>query len=182
MCTAAGIEREGRVAGDRERIIEALHVKYAGLVYGLCLRMTGSRADADDAVQETFLAAFRGLDGFTYGESHLPWLYRIAWNVCLKALRTRRRKGALPLEAPDALPAPSDGDPLRAIHARRVLESLFVEADERGQEIVVAHYFAGMDQGQIAKALGISRRAVVKRLAKLRAQADALDRGGAAHE
>ena len=71
------------MAGDRERTVEELHRKYAGLVYGLCLRMLGTRAEADDAVQETFLAAFRGLGSFTYGESHLPWLYRIAVNACL---------------------------------------------------------------------------------------------------
>ncbi len=161
---------------DRRHVVEALHGKYAGLVYDVCLRALGSRAEADDAVQETFLAAFRGLDGFTYGESHLPWLYRIAWNVCLKALRTRRRKGALPLEAPERIAA-QGRDPLREIHARRVLEALLADVDERGREILVAHYFAGMDQGQIAAALGVSRRAVVKRLTKLRARAEALFAG-----
>jgi RNA polymerase sigma-70 factor, ECF subfamily len=169
------------VAGERERIIEELHRKHAGLLYGLCLRLLGSRAEADDAVQETFLAAFRGLDGFTYGASHLPWLYRIAWNVCLKALRTRRRKGAVPLDAPDACGGPST-DPLQGLHARRVIEALLAGTDERGQEILVAHYVAGMDQGQIASALGISRRAVVKRLTKLREAAGALSLGGADHD
>jgi RNA polymerase sigma-70 factor, ECF subfamily len=168
------------VTDDRRRTVEALHGKYAGLVYDVCLRVLGSRAEADDAVQETFLAAFRGLDGFTYGESHLPWLYRIAWNACLKALRTRRRKGALPLDAPERHRAP-DRDPVRGIHARRALEALLAETDERGQEILVAHYFAGMDQGQIAAALGISRRAVVKRLTRIRARAEALFEGGDAH-
>jgi len=165
------------LAGDRERTVEELHRKYAGLVYGLCLRMLGTRAEADDAVQETFLAAFRGLGSFTYGESHLPWLYRIAVNACLKALRTRRRKGASPLDDQERWPSP-ERDPVRDIHARRALEELLETLDERGQEILVAHYIAGMDQGQIAVALGISRRAVVKRLTKLRGLAADIWEGG----
>lgn len=169
------------MVGDRERIVEELHGKYAGLVYGLCLRMLGTRADADDAVQETFLAAFRGLGSFTYGESHLPWLYRIATNACLKAIRTRRRKGASPLDDPGRAPSP-ERDPVREIHARRALEGLIATLDERGQEILVAHYVAGMDQGQIAAALGISRRAVVKRLTKLRGLAGDLWEGGSDRE
>jgi RNA polymerase sigma-70 factor (ECF subfamily) len=169
------------LVGERERTVEELHRKYAGLVYGLCLRMLGARAEADDAVQETFLAAFRGLGSFTYGESHLPWLYRIATNVCLKALRTRRRKGASPLEEPDRAPAPAR-DPAREIDARRALAEIVATLDERGQEILAAHYVAGMDQGQIAAALGISRRAVVKRLTRLRGVAEALWEGGPRRE
>jgi len=169
------------VVGDRERTVEGLHRKYAGLVYGLCLRILGARADADDAVQETFLAAFRGLDSFTYGESHLPWLYRIATNACLKAIRTRRRKSESPLDDPGRAPSP-ERDPVREIHARRALEGLIATLDERGQEILVAHYVAGMDQGQIAAALGISRRAVVKRLTKLRGLANDLWGGGSSRE
>ena len=169
------------MVGDRERTIEELHRRYAGLVYGLCLRMLGTRADADDAVQETFLSAFRGLVSFRYGESHLPWLYRIATNACLKAIRTRRRKGASPLDDPGGAPSP-ERDPVREIHARRALEGLIATLDERGREILVAHYVAGMDQGQIAAAPGISRRAVVKRLTKLRGLAGDLWEGGAIRE
>ena len=67
---------------------------------------------------------------------------------------------------------------MRDIHARRALEELLETLDERGQEILVAHYIAGMDQGQIAVALGISRRAVVKRLTKLRGLAADIGEGG----
>ena len=63
-------------------------------------------------------------------------------------------------------------DPVAKIHVRRVLEELTCELDERGMEILTAHYIAGMNQGQIAASLGISRRAVVKRLTKLRARAE----------
>jgi RNA polymerase sigma-70 factor (ECF subfamily) len=151
----------------RFQTIERLHHRYAGVLYDKCARMLGDRQEAEDAVQETFVAAFRSLDRFTYGESHLPWLYRIATNVCLKFLRTRRRKGALPVE--DAgLVAPATRNGSGAVHARMLLERLVDDLDEREQEILVAHFIDGMDQGQAAKSLGISRRAVVKRLARLR--------------
>lgn len=155
---------------ERAHAIEVLHRRFSGVIYDLCVRMLGDRSEAEDAVQETFVSAFRALDSFRYGESHLPWLYRIASNACLKIIRTRRRKGVALTETPERM-ADRARDPVRAIHARQVLETLVDELDERSQQILVAHYVAGMDQGQIAASLGITRRAVVKRLTKLRRRA-----------
>lgn len=62
-----------------------------------CYRMLGSLADADDQVQETLLRAWRGIDGFAGRSSVKSWLYRIATNACLDALRARPRR-ELPME------------------------------------------------------------------------------------
>ena len=66
-----------------------------------CYRIVGSVQDAEDVVQETLLAAWRGLEGFEGRASLRSWLYRIATNRCLNALRDRGRR-------PHQLPAPPE--------------------------------------------------------------------------
>jgi RNA polymerase sigma-70 factor (ECF subfamily) len=77
-----------------------------------CYRMLGSAQDAEDLLQETLLAAWRGLEGFAGRSSLRSWLYRIATNRCLNALRdgARRPQAAYVPEVP--LPEPTRrGDP-----------------------------------------------------------------------
>jgi RNA polymerase sigma-70 factor, ECF subfamily len=74
---------------------------YRPALLGYCYRMLGSAADADDAVQETIVRAWRGLDGFEGRAPVEAWLYRIATNVCLNLLRGRGRR-ALPMDVSEA--------------------------------------------------------------------------------
>jgi RNA polymerase sigma factor (sigma-70 family) len=75
-----------------------------------CYRILGSVQDAEDLVQETLLAAWRGLDRFEGRASLRSWLYKIATNRCLNALRDRGRRPpelpSPPAEAPEP-PEPS---------------------------------------------------------------------------
>ncbi|MEV1143853.1 sigma-70 family RNA polymerase sigma factor [Micromonospora sp. NPDC049799] len=116
---------------------------------GYCYRMLGSIFDAEDAVQETLLRAWRGRDGFTGRSSVRTWLYRIATNVCLDLLRGRGRR-ALPMDlgpasppvasslgspeqgwlepAPDAAVLPGQDDPAEVAVARESVRLAFVAA------------------------------------------------------
>ncbi|MEZ5364960.1 MAG: sigma-70 family RNA polymerase sigma factor [Bryobacterales bacterium] len=71
---------------------------------GHCYRMLGSPADADDAVQEAMIRAWRGLDRFDGRASVRTWLYRIATNVCLDALSSRARRVGPTEDGPQGTP------------------------------------------------------------------------------
>jgi RNA polymerase sigma-70 factor (TIGR02960 family) len=78
-------------AGD-ENAFQELVEPYRRELQLHCYRILGSLQDAEDQLQETLLAAWRGLDGFEGRASFRAWLYRIATNRCLNALRDRRRR------------------------------------------------------------------------------------------
>jgi RNA polymerase sigma-70 factor (ECF subfamily) len=72
--------------------------QYRPALTGHCYRMLGSVVDAEDAVQEAMLRAWKGLDGFREQSSMKTWLYRIATNVCLDTLSAGDRQRVRPLE------------------------------------------------------------------------------------
>jgi RNA polymerase sigma-70 factor (TIGR02960 family) len=78
-------------AGD-DRAFRELTEPYRRELQVHCYRMLGSLTDAEDVLQETLLAAWRGLAGFRQQSSLRSWLYRIATNQCLNALRAASRR------------------------------------------------------------------------------------------
>ena len=85
-------------SGDRAAF-NRLVVRYQDRVYGLCWRLTGDRDTADDAAQETFIAAYRHLQDFR-GGSFAAWLMRIATRRCYDVHRQRQRRPAVSLDRP----------------------------------------------------------------------------------
>src|SRR5579859_1941211 len=90
-------------AGDGEAFGE-LTEPYRRELQVHCYRMLGSVQDAEDALQETLLAAWQGLGGFEARASIRTWLYRIATNRCLNALRSARRRPAKEWDVPGVVP------------------------------------------------------------------------------
>jgi RNA polymerase sigma-70 factor, ECF subfamily len=124
--------------------------QHRGELTAYCYRMLGSPFDAEDAVQETLVRAWRAFDRFEGRAALRSWLYRIATNVCLDMLGSKERRArpmdlgparepvasnlnALPettwIEpAPDSLLAPSAGDPAELAAARETIRLAFVAA------------------------------------------------------
>src|SRR5262249_52692719 len=90
-------------AGDGEAFKE-LTEPYRRELQVHCYRMLGSFQDAEDALQDTLLAAWQGLDGFEERASLRTWLYRIATNRCLNALRSASRRPAMEWNIPRVEP------------------------------------------------------------------------------
>ena len=94
-------------AGDEQAFVQ-LTAPLRGRLHRHCYRILGSIHDADDAVQETMLRAWRAIDRFEPRAELASWLYRIATNVCLRMIEQRSRREALGVDAhlqpyPDAL-------------------------------------------------------------------------------
>ena len=90
-------------AGDGDAF-RALTEPHRRELHAHCYRMLGSVQDAEDAVQETLLSAWRGLAGFGEHASMRTWLYRIATNTCLNAIRATRRRPAKAWDIPGVVP------------------------------------------------------------------------------
>ena len=90
-------------AGDGEAF-RALTEPYRRELQVHCYRMLGSFQDAEDALQDTLLAAWRGLGGFEGRASIRTWLYRIATNRCLNARRSASRRPAREWDMPEVAP------------------------------------------------------------------------------
>ena len=106
----AALERAN--AGD-EQAFRNLTDPYRRELLAHCYRLLGSLTEAEDMLQETLLAAWRGLAGFEGRSSLRSWLYRIATNICLKAVRARARRIPIEPMPPFQPPEPTQRDEIR---------------------------------------------------------------------
>jgi RNA polymerase sigma-70 factor (ECF subfamily) len=176
-------QADGVIALDPiERLIrEGKHREAAGLcarMHGaalgrLCMALLGRQAEAEEAVQETLLAACRAMGDWRGDGTVRAWLFGIARRQCARRYEQGAREGrAARLVEEDARggesPAASVIAIRRAVAVREALEAL--KPSER--EALVLHYQAGLSFGEIARACGIDEAAARKRasrgLARLR--------------
>jgi len=171
---ASLIERSQR--GDLDAF-NALVLAYQGQVYSVCLRMLGSPPPAEDAAQETFIAAFRAVPRFRRGRFR-AWLLRIAANACYDELRRRRSRPQVPLQAPAGDEGPttepaSADEPLEERAERRELSRCLqrglatLPADQR--LAVILRDVQGLAYEEVAEATGASPGTVKSRISRGRA-------------
>lgn len=161
---------------------------------GHCYRMLGSAFDAEDAVQETLVRAWRSVDRFEGRSSVRTWLYKIATNVCLDALSDSSRR-ARPMEEgpagsadddlltrprthwlepiPDARALPADADPFERTALRQSIRLAFVSALQhlppRQRAALLLVEVLGWSAAEVAECLDMTVTAVNSALQRARA-------------
>ncbi len=150
---------------EREAAYEQIFSSLREPVYALCLRLTGNTIDAEDALQDAFVAAFRGLSAFRGDARISTWLYRIAVR---EALRQKRRHAGKEIQAEIDVPAPETTNP--AIRKERV--ELFNQALDRlsadHRTVLAMFTVEGLSHDEIADALKIPTGTIWSRLHKAR--------------
>ncbi len=143
-------------AGD-EAAFEALYDRHHPAILGFCRHMLGTREEAEDAVQHTFLAAFRDLARHDQPIDLRPWLFAIARNRCLSLLRARRAHVSIELAEPatDGLAATVE----RREDLRELLADLAGLPDDQRAALLLSELGA-LDHSGIATVLGCPREKV----------------------
>jgi RNA polymerase sigma-70 factor, ECF subfamily len=169
-------------AGDAAAF-EMLVSRHQARVYRLAWRLTQSEADAQDVLQETFLAAYRGLQSFRGASRFSTWLYRVAMNAALMHRRQQSRRRTEPLDAylprfdengqhaaePADLRIASRADEILdqqqlAQRAREGLERL----PDMYRDAFVLRDLQELSTDEVAELLGIDRAAVRQRVHRAR--------------
>jgi RNA polymerase sigma-70 factor, ECF subfamily len=162
---------------------EELVERHQERIYRLALRLTGSPADAEDVLQDTFLQVHRNLDGFRGDSKFTTWLYRVTTNAALMLLRSRNRRRTdsldehLPaFEAGGKLIGP-DGDFGRAARADELMErrqlgdritAALEQLDEGYRSVFVLRDLEDLSTEETAELLGLTPGAVRQRLHRAR--------------
>jgi RNA polymerase sigma-70 factor, ECF subfamily len=188
-----------RSGGAPRPDVELRLEQHRGELTGYCYRMLGSTFEAEDAVQETMVRAWRAYDRFEGRAALRSWLYRIATNVCMDMLNGRKRRArpmdlgpastaegpltpALPevtwLEPmPDVRVLPEDGDPAELAASRETLRLAFVAALQhlpaRQRAVLILREVLQWKASEVAELLDTTVVSVNSALQRARATLDA---------
>ena len=163
MAAVPSIGRASRVqhaAAPEADLTRALYEKYANQIFRYCLHQLGSREEAEDAVQSTFLNAFRGIKGGVVPELESAWLFKIANNVCLSRRRSSWRRGRI--ESPADFDVVEELTPAPSRHADELigLQDVLEQMPENQRRAILLREWQGLSYHEIAEELELSQAAV----------------------
>lgn len=150
--------------------------RYQRQVYNLAYRMLGNAEDSGDLVQETFLRAYGALASFRQDASFLTWLYKIASNLCIDQLRSRKAKGALSLDveleegrepAADSYATGPEQTVVREA-VQDIVQRAIYNLPEKYRVVVVMRHLQDMSVDEIARALDLPTGTVKTHLFRAR--------------
>ena len=143
---------------------------HQGIAFRVALVNAGDASDAEEAVQDAFVKAFRALDRFRDGAPFRPWLLKIVVNEARNRRRSAGRQAGLAIRAAGtATPGDAAPSPEAAVlsHERRseLLDALG-RLDGRDRDILVHRFLLELDEQETAAALGIRRGTVKSRTSR----------------
>jgi RNA polymerase sigma-70 factor, ECF subfamily len=152
----------------RAALLERLYREHSDRIYGLCLRMSGDSAQATELAQDVFVRAWEQLDRLQPGSDAGAWLWRLATNVVLNAMRSERRRHArvAPVAEPGLLERAELGTPLPV--RRLSLDAAMARLPERAREVFVLHDVEGFAHAEVAEMLGVAEGTVRAHLHRAR--------------
>jgi RNA polymerase sigma-70 factor, ECF subfamily len=162
--------------GDQSAFAELVE-RYQHRLVGVMNHLVGHPQEAEDLAQEVFLRVFRTRHKYSPKAKFSTWLFTIANNLALNALRDRHRRKALPLEArdsgtqgppPAADRGPSPAHPLQQSELAEVVRKALDDLNERQRVAVVLNKFEDMGYAEIAQVMGLTAKAVKSLLSRAR--------------
>ena len=160
------MQTSGEPSRASEDVLNRLVQEYQGTLLRLCYAYLHDRSLAEDALQETFLKAYRNLGGFRGDASEKTWLMKIAMNTCRDFRRTGWFLHTDRTMTPDRLPEPS----VSASEQDREITVEVMRLPMKLREVVLLCYYQSMTTVEAAQTLGITQQAVSARLLRARAR------------
>jgi RNA polymerase sigma-70 factor (ECF subfamily) len=182
LTAAVGVSGEGRDASsalaalvERARTGDAhafdrLMLETQERVLGVAWRLLGSREDARDAAQETYVRVYRHLGRFDARQDLMGWIYSIAVNVCRDAARRRRRSPLVAMEAPEGVEQARAEESLLARERRACVRQALAALPEKERAALVLRDLEGLTSEEVARVLGSRPGTVRARIASARAK------------
>ncbi len=167
--------------GDGAVVFDRLYRDHVDRIYRFAQRLCGQVEDAQDLVQDTFLNAYRGLEGFRGDAQVSTWLYRIAARACLRLRRKRKGEPARELSLEEFIPTsegefrlqvPTDGltpeEALENKELKRALHQAIQKLPNKYRVVLVLRDMEGLTAKEVGTIMGLNERAVKSRLHRAR--------------